>query len=80
MMRNRPFSRCFKPHCESEAKWKIFILKINLFIFKQLIFRMKSFALKTRFHNEIHSNYCVQLFVKLRFGIGPANQLYPSDN
>ena len=43
---NRLFPSCFEPHHESEAKCKIFIMKISL----------HSYANKTHFHNEVHNN------------------------
>ena len=39
---NRPFPSCFEPHYGSEAKWKVFVMKI--------IFH--SYANKTNFHTK----------------------------
>ena len=38
--RDRSFSSCFKPHFESEAKCKVFVMKISF----------HSYANKTNFH------------------------------
>ena len=42
---NRPFPSCFEPHYESEAKRKVFVMKISLHSYvNKTNFRMKSFA------------------------------------
>ena len=43
---NRPFPSCFEPHYESEAKCKVFVMKISfLSNANKTNFHMKSFAL-----------------------------------
>ena len=47
---NRPFSTCFEPHYESEAKCKVFVMKISFHSYaNKTNFRMKSFALSLTF-------------------------------
>ena len=47
---NRPFSSCFAPHYESEAKCKGFIMKISFHSYaNKTNFHMKSFALSLAF-------------------------------
>ena len=47
---NRPFSSCFEPHYESEAKRKGFIMKISFHSYvNKTNFHMKSFALSLAF-------------------------------
>ena len=50
MIKNRPFPSCFEPHYESEAKGKVFIMKISFHSYANKInFQMKSFALSLAF-------------------------------
>ena len=47
---NRPFPSCFKPHYESEAKCKVFVMKISFHSYaNKCNFHMKSFALSLAF-------------------------------
>ena len=47
---NRPFPSCFKPHYESEAKCKVFIMKISFHLYaNKTNFHMKSFELALAF-------------------------------
>ena len=47
---NRPFPSCFKPHYESEAKCKVFVMKISFHSYaNKTNFHMKSFALSLAF-------------------------------
>ena len=47
---NRPFSSCFEPHYESEAKCKVFVVKINFHSYaNKTNFHMKSVALSLAF-------------------------------
>ena len=47
---NRPFPSCFKPHYESEAKCKVFVMKIRFHSYaNKTNFHMKSFALSLAF-------------------------------
>ena len=49
-MMNRPFPSCFEPHYESEAKCKIFAMKISFHSdVKNTNFNMKIFALSLAF-------------------------------
>ena len=48
--RNRPFPSCFEPHYESEAKCKVFIMKISFHSYaNRTNFHMNSFALSLAF-------------------------------
>ena len=45
-----PFPSCFEPHNESEARWKVFHIKISfVYIWMKTNFHMKSFALNLSF-------------------------------
>ena len=47
---NRPFPSCFEPHYESEAKCKVFVMKISFHSYaNKTNFHMKSFALSLAF-------------------------------
>ena len=47
---NRPFLSCFEPHCESEAKCKVFVMKISFHSYgNKTNFHIKSFALSLAF-------------------------------
>ena len=47
---NRPFPSCFEPHCESEAKCKVFVMKIIFHSYaNKTNFHIKSFALSLAF-------------------------------
>ena len=47
---NRPFPSCFEPHYESEAKCKVFVMKISFHSYaNKANFHMKSFALSLAF-------------------------------
>ena len=47
---NRQFPNCFQPHYESEAKCKVFVMKISFHSYANKInFHMKSFALSVAF-------------------------------
>ena len=47
---NKPFPSCFEPRCESEAKSKVFILKISFHSYgKKTNSHMKSYALDIAF-------------------------------
>ena len=47
---NRPFPSCCEPHYESEAKCKVFIMKISFHsTASKTYFHMKSFALSLAF-------------------------------
>ena len=47
---NRPFPSCFKPHCKSEDKCKVFIMKISFHPYaNKMNFHTKSFALSLAF-------------------------------
>ena len=49
-MINRPFPSCCEPHYESEAKCKVFIMKISFHSYaNKTEFQMKSFALSLAF-------------------------------
>ena len=53
---NRPFPSCLEPHYESEAKCKVFVMKISFHSYaNKTNFHMKSFALSLAFI-EVHSN------------------------
>ena len=54
--RNRPFPSFFEPHYSSEAKCKVFIMKINFF----------SYANKTNFHMK---NFALGLAFTMRFTV-----------
>ena len=44
---NRPFPSCFEPHYESEAKFKVYVMKISFHSYaNKTNFNMKSFALR----------------------------------
>ena len=48
--KNRPFPSCFEPHYESEAKCKVFVLKISFHSYgNKTNFHMKRFALSLAF-------------------------------
>ena len=50
MWNNRPFPSCCEPHNESEAKCKVFIMKISFHSYaNKTNFHMKSFALSLAF-------------------------------
>ena len=53
---NRPFPSCFEPHFESEAKCKIFVMKISF----------HSRANKTNFHMK---SFALSLVSKVRFTV-----------
>ena len=47
---NRPFPSCFEPHYESEAKCKVFVMKISCHSYaNKTNFHMKSFVLSLAF-------------------------------
>ena len=47
---NRPFPSCFEPHYESEAKCKVFVMKISFHSYaNKTNFYTKSFALSLAF-------------------------------
>ena len=47
---NRPFPSCIEPHYESEAKYKVFVMKISVHSYaNKTNFHMKSFALSLAF-------------------------------
>ena len=47
---NRPFPSCFEPHHESEAKCKVFVVKISFHSYANITnCHMKSFALSLAF-------------------------------
>ena len=47
---NRPFPSCFEPHCQSEAKCKVFIMKISFLLnADNAYFNMKRFVLSLAF-------------------------------
>ena len=47
---NRPFPSCFEPHYKSEARCKVFIMKISFHSYaNKTNFHMKSFALSLAF-------------------------------
>ena len=46
----RPFSSCFEPHCESEARCKVVIMKNSFYSYaNKTNFNMKSFVLSLAF-------------------------------
>ena len=47
---HRPFPSCFKPHYKTEAKCKVFIMKISFHLYaNKTNFHMKSFDLSLAF-------------------------------
>ena len=47
---SRPFPSCFEPHYESEAKYKVFVMKISFHSYaNKTNFHIKSFALSLAF-------------------------------
>ena len=47
---NRPFPSCFEPHYESEAKCKVFVMKISFHSYaNKTNFHLRSFALSLAF-------------------------------
>ena len=52
------FPSCFEPHYESEAKFKVFIVKISFHSYaKKLNFPMKSFALSLTFLTRLTTTW-----------------------
>ena len=55
---NRPLPSCFEPIYESEAKCKVFVIKISFHSYAN----KSNFCTYPRFHSEVHSNsemaYC----------------------